>query len=136
MIGKGEIIMGIIELYDALEASKVERDKRQVPSVRECINGEGRELSKIDAMMLDAGRIKVYESVMYSWRECRAVRDDETGAISVTPYAKWLNDKVRSVPDYMSKTDFYDYFADRLQQDYEREKQDAIAELAVEGDDE
>lgn len=136
MIGKGELIVSIIELYDALEASKRERDKRQVPAVIRTADTDGRELSKIDARMLEAGRIKVYESCMYSWRECKATKDEETGAISVMPYGTWLKEKVNSVPDYMSKTDFYEYFADRLQADYEREKQDAIAKLAVKGDDE
>lgn len=135
MIGKGELIVSIIELYDELEASKREQDK-QAPVVIKPADTDGSELSKIDARMLEAGRIKVYENCIYSYRECRATKDEETGAISVTPYGKWLKEKVYNVPDYMSKTDFYEYFADRLQADYEREKQDAIAKLAVEGDDE
>lgn len=136
MIGKGELILGIIGLYDELEAAKKERDKLHVPAVIEIAENGNGELSKIDMRMLEAGRVKVYENAMYSWHRCSAIKDDETGAIEVTPYTRWLNDKVNNVPDYMSKTDFYEYFADRLKADYEREKQDAIAKLAVEGDDE
>lgn len=136
MIGKGELIMSIIELYDELEIGKRERESWQVPAVLECSKNDSSGLSKVDERMLEVGRIRVYESGIYSWNECKADKDDETGAISVTPYAKWLKSKVNSVPDYMSRADFYEYFADRLQADYEREKQDAIAKLAVEGDDE
>lgn len=135
MIGKGELIVSVIELYDALEALKMEQG-RQTLALAKPADADGHELSKIDARMLEVGRIRAYESCMYSWFECKATKDEETGAINVTPYAQWLKEKVRSVPDYMSKTDFYEYFADRLQTDYEREKQDAIAKLAVKGDDE
>lgn len=135
MIGKGEIIMGIVELYDALEASERERDGRRAAVVAEH-GSDGGELSETDARMVEEGRAKVYGGCLRSWMKCEAARDDETGAVSVTPYEDWLKNKIGEVPDYMSRDEFVRYFADMLERDYERERQRAIAELAVGGDDE
>lgn len=130
-IEKGELILGIISLFDELEAAK--QAARNVETVYVDKDGEG--LSQTDLIMLQAGRREVYKDCLYSWIECDASRDEETGAIKVTPYDTWLKKKVRKVPNYMSRVEFYDYFADRLTEDYEREKQDAIAKLAVTGED-
>ena len=138
MIEKGEMIMGGVELFDALEEAKraadeaKRRDEARNRAACEAPHSDGGP-SSLDARMIEAGRAEVYGSSTYSWERCDATRDEETGAIAVTPYEKWRKSKVNSVPEYMSRTDFYEYFADRLKADYEREKQDAIAKLAVEG---
>lgn len=140
ILGKGEMILGIVEIFDIAEEAirennELKRQQHDASSLLKSVpQPEGAGISGAEAIMLKIGRKKVYEDCICDWRKVSASKDDETGEIKVQKFDKWLNDKIYSVPDYMSRDEFCAYFDHKLREDYEREKADAIARLAVEGD--
>ncbi len=143
-LDKGSMILGIVQLFDTCEAltyqvNMLEREKANSRSSIFTKQPEDAELSphhRIDTMMLTVGQKKVYEdSLLYSWKKVTATKDEETGSVKVTPFEKWVKDKVQNVPDYMSFDEFCTYFDAELHATYEREKEKAIAALAVKDED-
>lgn len=131
-MNKGEMILGIVELYDQIAELK-SKASEPLTLTMECEAGaDGSD--RFDAYMIAAGKKTVLERSLYSWKECRAWKDEETGAVVATEYNKWVKEKISNLPDYMSKQEFARYFDAELRDMYEDEKSDAIAKLAVTGD--
>lgn len=141
-IDKGSMILGIVQLFDDRDALACEVDalRRERESGRLfAAQPDGEELPphhQIDMTILAVGQKRVYEDSLYSWKEVTATKDEKTGSVEVTPFDRWLKAKVSNVPDYMSFDEFCAYFDSELHATYERERDKAIAALAVkdEGD--
>lgn len=142
-LDKGTMILGIVQLFDTCEAltyelNAMQREKANSRSSIFTPQPDEKELPPyhhIDTMMLTVGQKKVYEDSLYSWEKVTASKDDETGVVKVTPFDKWVKNKVRDIPDYMSFDEFCIYFDSELHISYEREKEEAIAKLAVKDED-
>lgn len=128
-ISKYELITEISMLCDELEAAKREiSDFERVVDICEKTN-EGEGLGATDMLCLNAGRKKIFSDCTYSWRTVNATRDDETGAIEVTPFEKFRNGAFNRCPDSMSKSEFFDYFDGEFRAMYEEQKATAIEML-------
>lgn len=114
---KSEMIIGIIELYDELEAERAKNRKAPyVTPVSEC---EG--ISEIDRCLIAVGKNKVLEEAINAWWTVNVHKDDETGRYEAQSYEDWLRRKVEDVPSFMSRNQFYEYFADDLRDIYDHE---------------
>lgn len=122
---KSEMILGIIELYDELEAEKVKnRQTSYVSPVSEC---EG--ISEIDRCLIAVGKNKVLEEAINKWWTVNVHKDDETGRYEAQSYEDWLRRKVEDVPGFMSRNQFYEYFADDLRDIYDHEVDEETTKL-------
>lgn len=133
-ISKYELLTEIAMLYDGFEDAR--RDlaawERSACACEKANNGEG--MSAIDLYCLNVGRKKVFDNCTYSWRSVTAVRDDETGEISVTAFEKFRESAYSGCPDNMSKREFFEYFDGEFHELYEQQKAKAIEQLKEEED--
>jgi hypothetical protein len=140
-ISKYELVTEISMLCDELEAYK--REAADAKYEKNLVAGfvhMKQELSELDAHALNVGRKKIFDDHTYTWREVKASRNDETGAIMVTKFEKFRESVFYSCPDWISQRDFFEYFDEEFRALYDEQKAKAIAELkeseAKEGDDE
>lgn len=119
-MNKYEFVTELMELFDAIDTLK-----RDNEDLRHALN---RQFNMFDYYALKKGREAILEECIYSWKECRACRND-AGEIVTTDFNDWVREKVHRVPDYMSKKALAEYFAVELKDMYEEEKAKAISRL-------
>lgn len=124
-----DAVMAVMQVLDRLEAAE---RKAAAISLGEPPSGDdGRPEADrlLDAAVIKAGRKAILEKHIYSWGCVTATRDEDSGNVNVTSYERWLEEKTRSIPDYASRDGFLAYFAKDLNEMYEAEKAEAMAEL-------
>lgn len=135
-ISKYELVTEISMLCDELEAYKREAaDAKYEKNIVAGYVHMKQELSELDAHALNVGRKKIFHDHIYTWREVKATRNDETGAIEVTKFEKFREAVFHSCPDWISQRDFFEYFDAEFRELYAEQKAKAIADLkASEGE--
>lgn len=136
-ITRTDAVMAVMQVFDRLEAAErraevAERKAAAISLGEDAPSGDdGRpEVDRmLDAAVIKAGRKAILEKHIYSWGCVSANRDEDSGDINVMRYERWLQEKVRSIPDYVSRDGFLAYFAQELSEMYEAEKAEAMAEL-------
>lgn len=132
-----DAVMAVMQVFDRLEAAErraevAERKAAAISLGEDAPSGDdGRpEVDRmLDAAVIKAGRKAILKKHIYSWGCVIANRDEDSGDINVMRYERWLQEKVRSIPDYVSRDGFLAYFAQELSEMYEAEKAEAMAEL-------
>lgn len=113
---KTELITEIINLYERAERAE-----------RNCvILSDEDEIKGIDLFMVEEGKRKVFENSTSIYWNHVSVRKNENGDINVTPYDEYVSRVVSSVPDYMSRREFLNYFDKELHELYEKDKEEAL----------
>lgn len=129
---KYEFITELMELFDAMDALKRENEELKSAIFRNaCDDAEEQPKGKfimLDHFAIQIGREQLYKDNFYSWKECRAYRND-AGEIVTTPYDEWLEEKQHSTPDCISKLDFLEYMSPVLIRKYDQEKAEALQDL-------
>ena len=130
MKNKYETITTIIELFDEIErlSKQLEALQNQKKGNKTEEVNNAFEPNYFEKKLLEIGKQKILKDSIYSWKEIR-VKKDENGNIEVTPYERWVENKISKVPDWMSKQDFLKYFTDDLMAMYSKEKEEAIKNL-------
>lgn len=128
-----DAVMAVMQVFDRLESAERKADQaaRTLGDVA-LAEQEGNRTeveAMLDAAVIKAGRKAILEKHIYSWGCVSANRDEDSGDINVMRYERWLQEKVRSIPDYVSRDGFLAYFAQELSEMYEAEKAEAMAEL-------
>ena len=113
---KTELVTEIINLYERAERAE-----------RNCmILSDEDEIKGIELFMIAEGKKKVFEnSIAIYWNHV-SVHKSENGDITVTPYDEFVSKVIRSVPDYMSRREFVNYFDKELHELYEKDKEEAL----------
>ena len=113
---KTELITEIINLYERAERAE-----------RNCvILSDEDEIKGIDLFMVEEGKRKVFENSTSIYWNHVSVHKNENGDIVVTPYDEFVSRVVSSVPDYMSRREFLNYFDKELHELYEKDKEEAL----------
>ena len=128
-----DAVMAVMQVFDRLESAERKADQaaRTLGDVAlaEQAGNRTEVEAMLDAAVIKAGRKAILEKHIYSWGCVSANRDEDSGDINVMRYERWLQEKVRSIPDYVSRDGFLAYFAQELSEMYEAEKAEAMAEL-------
>lgn len=134
-ITKYDLVTEIMRAYDDLDACMCENvELKRMLKLRTAPpsgsdEGGGNALSAADITCLSVGRKKVFDDGVHTWREVKASRNEETGAIAVTPFEEFRKSAFSSCPASMSKNEFLGYFDSEFHAMYERQKEQAIEEL-------
>ena len=139
-MNKYEFITELMELFDALDTlkrdnedmrhamqSQLDTSINDAAAVDDCKRNGG-DFAMFDYFALKKGRAEILDDCTYSWNRCEAWRNS-AGDIEVTDFDKWITEKIRRIPDYMSRMDFDQYFAAELKELYAKEKAKAISRL-------
>ena len=131
---KQAVILAIIEAYD--RADRLEAELREARhDVEALLSGtEDDGLCDIDLAMLRVGRVATFEK---HTKDCVGVSvtfDEETGRVVTTSFERFCCDYIESVPDFMSRDEFKQYFYDELMEAYEDRKGRAIRRLEASED--
>lgn len=128
-----DAVMAVMQVFDRLESAERKADQaaRTLGDVAlaEQAGNRTEVEAMLDAAVIKAGRKAILKKHIYSWGCVSANRDEDSGDINVMRYERWLQEKVRSIPDYVSRDGFLAYFAQELSEMYEAEKAEAMAEL-------
>ena len=107
-----EIINRINNLFDenvelkvkveSLELREKQRERSKITSV-----SKDNAMNPLDEKLLEYGRESLAKNVISSWgNEVSVCRDEESKKIKITPYEKWLDQKLSyDIPANMSKED-------------------------------
>ncbi len=132
-MNKTELITEVLNLYDVIGALKNQNEKlalNQLPS-----NSVAEQnISFIDKTMIEVGKKRVLENVLYSWREVNVKYDDETNTYKATSFENWIEKKINKsyIPSYISYDGFLSYFHNDLEKMYAKEKEVALAKAKKE----
>ena len=109
---RNEIINRINNLFDenvelkvkveSLELREKQRERSKITSV-----SKDNAMNPLDEKLLEYGREGLAKNVISSWsNEVSVCRDEESKKIKITPYEKWLDQKLSyDIPANMSKED-------------------------------
>lgn len=109
---RNEIINRINNLFDenvelkvkveSLELREKQRERSKITSV-----SKDNAMNPLDEKLLEYGRESLAKNVISSWgNEVSVCRDEESKKIKITPYEKWLDQKLSyDIPANMSKED-------------------------------
>lgn len=109
---RNEIINRINNLFDenvelkvkveSLELREKQRERSKITSV-----SKDNAMNPLDEKLLEYGREILAKNVISSWgNEVSVCRDEESKKIKITPYEKWLDQKLSyDIPANMSKED-------------------------------
>ena len=109
---RNEIINRINNLFDenvelkvkveSLELREKQRERSKITSV-----SKDNAMNPLDKKLLEYGREILAKNVISSWgNEVSVCRDEESKKIKITPYEKWLDQKLSyDIPANMSKED-------------------------------
>lgn len=132
------MIVAVMDVFAEINALRRENDdlkaainRQYAANAANADDAPNGRFAMADIIALKKGRAEILNDCLYSWKECRAWRD-ESGEIEFTGFDAWFNEKLRKVPDYMSKADFLKYFAEGLSDLYENEKAKALEYLQEE----
>ena len=112
---KTELVTEIINLYERAERAE-----------RNCmILSDEDEIKGIDLFMVEEGKKKVFEnSISVYWNHVSV--HENGGVLNVTPYDEFVSRAVSSIPDYMSRREFLNYFDKELHELYKKNKEEAL----------
>ena len=126
MIKRQELVNDILDLYDYIDVLEMENErlKNNFPKDYK----KEKNVYSIDILMIEEGKKRILEKVLYSWNRTECKYDEETDTYSVTPYIKWLDRKIenKKIPSSMSFEDFITYFKSELLELYKKEKKEAL----------
>lgn len=84
--------------------------------------------SEFEKRIFLVGKQKILNESVYSWHNVDASKDNE-GTIKVESYDSWIKSTIHSIPEYVSKKEFIEYFSEDLHAIYEQSKKDALSRL-------
>ena len=132
-MNKIEIISEIINVYDENESLK--RKIEMLESRKEVSVNIGGKLSDTDSKLLEYGKQKLVENLIYKWNESVDVsRDEDTGVLKVQSYKEWFEKAFSSkdVPTYMSREEAIKVVESGFKKIYEERKKIAIENFKLE----
>lgn len=125
-------VIAILDVFNEIRELRRENDdlkaaiqRQYAANADDAPNGR---FAMADVIALKKGRATILDGCLYSWKECRAWRDED-GEIEFTGFDAWIDEKICKVPDYMSKADFKEYFGKGLSDLYQKEKAEALEDL-------
>ena len=126
---RNDMVMGVLEVYDHINALEAENAKLKAGMVSEITAPTGDDpLAGIKARIMQIGREKLVENALNYWHSVDVKRDDN-GLLKVTSYEKWLEESLKKVPDFMSFLQFKEICGAELKVVYESEKKEATDDL-------
>lgn len=139
-MNKQDFIIEIMNLYDENERLKNEieimkhyrnasNSKVENENVNSNENTEDN-FSYIDKIMIEFGKEKVLNRILYSWRKVEAIYNCDIGLYTTTSYDNWFREKLNKgyIPDELSVKQLKYYFSKELHEMYEKEKEEALKE--------
>lgn len=122
MITKIEMITGIIDLYDQLEA---ERNKTvQIPTSEP----EEKTTSRIESLVLDIGKETLTSQIINRWRSVEEITDEESGFKTTETYEHWINWAINKdeIPNEVSYKEVLSFLDKNIREIYEEKREEAI----------
>ena len=130
---KYDVMKEIAKAFDERDAAilEVNRLRRELNRNTAIISNESTgdaendEYALVKANIFLAGKNKVFEDALNYWHTVSAQRN-EKGEIVTQSFEKWCERAITSIPTYMSRNQFMDFFKTELESTYESEKLKAI----------
>mgnify|MGYP000349801032 FL=1 len=126
-MSKIEIISEIINVYDENEVLK--RKVEMLESKKEVSVNTGGKLSVIDNKLLEYGKQKLVEDLLYDWnKSVNIAKNEDTGELKIESYKDWFRRAFRSnnIPTNMSKEEAINVVESSFMKIYEEQKRIAI----------
>ena len=104
---RNEIINRINNLFDENVELKVKVESLELREKQREKSKKDNSMNSLDVKLLEYGRETLAKEVISSWgNEVSVCRNEESKEIKITPYEKWLDQKVAyNIPTNMSKED-------------------------------
>ena len=130
---RNELITKINEIIDENKELKARNDYLEAYKRRneKACNVATESITETERKLIEIGKKKVLEEVLWYYSEVRAIRNEETKEIEITPYEAWLDKKINRgcIPINMSQEEVIDVLSKELQEKYQEEKAEAIKKL-------
>lgn len=127
---RNEIINRINNLFDENVELKVKVESLELREKQREKSKKDNSMNSLDVKLLEYGRETLAKEVISSWgNEVSVCRNEESKEIKITPYEKWLDQKVAyNIPTNMSKEDVINIVStsDYANERYELEKETSI----------
>ena len=126
-MSKIEIISEIINVYDENEVLK--RKVEMLESKKDVSVYTGGKLSVIDNKLLEYGKQKLVEDLLYDWnKSVNIAKNEDTGELKIESYKDWFRRAFSSnnIPTNMSKEEAINVVESSFMKIYEEQKRIAI----------
>ena len=104
---RNELITKINEIIDENKELKARNDYLEAYKRRseKACNVATESITEIDRKLIEIGKKKLLEEVLWYYSEVRAFRNEETKEIEITPYETWIDNKINRgcIPNNMSQ---------------------------------
>lgn len=120
-MSKIEIISEIINVYDENEVLK---RKVEMLSQKEVSVNTGGKLSVIDNKLLEYGKQKLVEDLLYDWnKSVNIAKNEDTGELKIESYKDWFRElSSNNIPTNMSKEEAINVVESSFMKIYEEQK--------------